>query len=255
MASYYWAFWYAIVFLTRLPAPYLKRVDENVAQKSLIFYPVVGVVIGTVLALFLASSWFYNPLASSALLAALTLTIWTLLSGGLHLDGLADSADAWIGGLGDKEKTLEIMKDPRVGPIGALSIVLVLLIQFAGLQVLLDSELPHWQIFSVLLLIPAMARASVLGLLASTVYVRAKGLATALISGATLLRILITTVIIAIAGVFVFQQKAVLILLLWLALNAFFRHVMNKRLGGCTGDTIGASIALQEALLLAAFVL
>lgn len=255
MASWYWAFWYALVFLTRIPAPYLKRVDDEVAQRSLVFYPLVGVIVGVLSAAFVISCWWYNPAVSPLLLAALTVAIWTLITGGLHLDGLADSADAWVGGLGDKEKTLEIMKDPRVGPIGALSIGLLLLIQFAALQVLFSPGLPSWQVLTTLLLIPAMARASVVGMLATTPYVRAKGLASSLVKGATRLRVFSMLGLIAIAAVIVFQQKAVLLLLLWLVLNAFFRHVMIKRIGGCTGDTIGASIALQEALLLAAFTL
>jgi adenosylcobinamide-GDP ribazoletransferase len=65
--------------------------------------------------------------------AALLLTVWVLLSGGLHLDGLADSADAWLGGFGDRERTLTIMKDPRSGPIAVVVLVLVLLLKFCAL--------------------------------------------------------------------------------------------------------------------------
>lgn len=255
MSSWYWAFWYAIVFLSRIPAPLLKRVDDDVAQKSLVFYPVVGVVIGVVVSAFLTACWWYQPDAHSGLLAALTLAIWVLITGGLHLDGLADSADAWVGGLGSKDKTLEIMKDPQVGPIGVLAIVLILLVQFAALQALFDSTFPGWQIVLALMLIMAMARASVLGLLATTPYVRAKGLATALVRGATISRVFIIAALLAVAAVVVFQQKALLLLLLWLAINAFARRIMLQRIGGCSGDTIGASIAVQEGLLLAAFVL
>lgn len=255
MSSYYWAFWYAVVFLTRLPAPYLKRVDDEVAQKSLLFYPVVGAVIGVLLIAFILICWWYNPQASPLLVAALTTAIWILLSGGLHLDGLADSADAWVGGLGDKERTLEIMKDPRVGPIGVLAVMLVLLVQFAGVQVLLEQATSDWFYLTALILIPALARASALGLLASTPYVRAKGLATALVSGATQTRLLVTGVILAVTSVVVFQHKAILVLLLYLAVNVFARQMMIKRIGGCTGDTMGATMAVQEALLLAAFVL
>ncbi len=255
MASWYWAFWYALVFLTRIPAPYLQRVDDEVAQRSLAFYPLVGAIVGALSAAFVMSCWWYNPAVSPILLAALTVALLTLITGGLHLDGLADSADAWIGGLGNKEKTLEIMKDPRVGPIGALSIGLLLLLQFAALQVLFSGDLPSWQILATLLLLPAMSRASVVGMLASTDYVRAKGLASSLVKGATRLRIFTMLILIAMAAVIVFQQKAILLLLLWLAVNAFFRHVMIQRIGGCTGDTIGASIALQETLLLAAYTL
>lgn len=255
MTSWYWAFWYAMVFLTRIPAPYLQRADDEIAQKSLVFYPFVGAIIGALLVVLLLLCWWYNPLASSDLVAALILTMWVLLTGGLHLDGLADSADAWIGGLGNREKTLEIMKDPRVGPIGALSIALVLLVQYAALLALFASGLPGWQVCAILLLVPAMARASVLGLLATTNYVRPQGLATALVSGATQSRIFSIASLIALLAVIVFQQKAVLILLLWLAINVFARRVMIQRIGGCTGDTMGASIAVQESVLLAAIAL
>ena len=255
MSSYYWAFWYAVVFLTRLPAPYLKRVDDEVAQKSLLFYPVVGAVVGALLTAFILICWWYNPQASPLLVAALTTTIWILLSGGLHLDGLADSADAWVGGLGDKERTLEIMKDPRVGPIGVLAVMLVLLVQFAGVYVLLEQASSDGFYLAALILIPALARASALGLLASTPYVRAKGLATALVSGATQTRLLVTGVILALTAVVVFQHKAILVLLLYLAVNVFARQMMIKRIGGCSGDTMGATIAVQEALLLAALTL
>jgi adenosylcobinamide-GDP ribazoletransferase len=56
------------------------------------------------------------------MLAALLLAVWVLLTGGLHLDGLADTADAWIGGQGDRDRTLAIMKDPRSGPIAIVAI-------------------------------------------------------------------------------------------------------------------------------------
>ncbi|PWQ89005.1 adenosylcobinamide-GDP ribazoletransferase, partial [Enterococcus faecium] len=73
----------------------------------------------------------------SPLHAALLLTLWVLLSGALHLDGLADSADAWLGGFGDRERTLRIMKDPRSGPIAVVTLVLVLLLKFCALWVLI----------------------------------------------------------------------------------------------------------------------
>ena len=72
--------------------------------------------------------------------AALLLTAWVLLSGGLHLDGLADSADAWLGGFGDRERTLTIMKDPRSGPIAVVTLGLVLLLKFTALVALIEQH-------------------------------------------------------------------------------------------------------------------
>lgn len=65
--------------------------------------------------------------------AALLLVFWVLATGALHLDGLADSADAWVGGLGDRERTLAIMKDPCCGPAAVVALVVVLLVKFAAL--------------------------------------------------------------------------------------------------------------------------
>lgn len=271
MARYYWAFWYAVMFLTRLPAPRLQQADDAIAQRSLLFYPVVGAIIGVLLLAFIGACWWYNPQVSSALLAALVTAIWLALTGALHLDGLADSVDAWIGGLGDQAKTLAIMKDPTVGPMGACALMVVILIQFTGLQALLETvflpsvsvqtaslqqgAVPWLLLIGALLLVPALARTSVLVMLATTPYLRANGLARALVAGATPLRIVIMVSILALLAGVLLQQKAILVLLLCVMLNMLARQMMMSRLGGCTGDTLGANIAVQEALLLAAIAL
>ncbi|MFH4181104.1 adenosylcobinamide-GDP ribazoletransferase, partial [Acinetobacter baumannii] len=78
-------------------------------------------------------------------------TLWIWLTGGLHLDGLADTADAWVGGFGDKQRTLQIMKDPSCGPIGVLSLVIICLLKFALVFVLIDQ---HQTLF--LVFVPAL---------------------------------------------------------------------------------------------------
>ncbi len=88
--------------------------------------------------------------------------------------GLADSADAWLGGFGDMEKTQRILKDPLVGAAGVIAIVGVLLLKFAALAALLENN--HWQI---ILLAPVIGRALILLLFLTTPYVRAGGLASA----------------------------------------------------------------------------
>lgn len=261
MNLHWWAFWYAMAFLTRLPTPYLKRVDEAVAARSLVFYPLVGALLGLCLLAFTAACVFYNPQVSLLLLAALLLFIWVVFSGALHLDGLADSADAWVGGLGNKERTLAIMKDPQSGPMGVTVIAVILLVKFAAIYALLDkaqSGSGSWNIWLLIagfMLVPMLARGAVPGLLATTPYVRKKGLASALVAGATPLVVGITGTLLALlAGVFL-QTQALFILALWLTILMMVRAAMIKRLGGCTGDTLGASIEIQEALLLAAIAL
>lgn len=122
-------FWIALQFLSSLPVSLPGMPAPREVGRSLLYYPLVGLLFG--LLLWLASHLLQGT--PSPLHAALLLTLWVLLSGALHLDGLADSADAWLGGFGDRERTLRIMKDPRSGPIAVVTLVLVLLLKFCAL--------------------------------------------------------------------------------------------------------------------------
>ena len=234
-------FWIAVQFLCSLPIRLPGMPQPQELGRSLLFYPLVGLLFGGLL-------WALNwVLGGSPLLlhAALLLTAWVLLSGGLHLDGLADSADAWLGGFGDRERTLTIMKDPRSGPIAVVTLVLVLLLKFAALLALIEQQ------HSVaLILAPLIGRSALLGLFLSTPYVRPGGLGQALadhlprVAGkqVLLLSALVCVLIAGFSGVF-----AVV-----LAVVGFFwlRQVMLRRLGGTTGDTAGALLELLEVAVL-----
>ena len=104
--------WVALQFLTRLPLPGMASIEDRERGYSLLWYPLVGLLIGGLLVMLAA------VLSDISLLlrAALVLTAWVAITGALHLDGLADSADAWMGGLGNRERTLAIMNDPYCGP-------------------------------------------------------------------------------------------------------------------------------------------
>lgn len=229
--------WIALQFLSSLPIRLPGMPEPEQLGRSLLFYPLVGLLFGVIL-------WALNlALAGAPLLlhAALLLTVWVLLSGALHLDGLADSADAWLGGFGDRERTLTIMKDPRSGPIAVVTLVLVLLLKFAALLALIEQG--HGL---MLIIVPLLGRAALLGLFLTTPYVRAGGLGQALadhlprktgwqVLGANALGCLL------IAGV-----HAVVALVISLAVFVWLRRVMMRRLGGTTGDTAGALLELSE---------
>ncbi|WP_276679134.1 adenosylcobinamide-GDP ribazoletransferase [Thalassolituus oleivorans] len=254
----WWAFLTSLAFLTRLPLPRIQRYDESIAALSVIFYPLVGAIIGGLLCLFVGVLIGFYPHANSGLVAALVLTLWTYLSGGLHLDGLADSADAWVGGLGQRDKTLAIMKDPQSGPMGVIAIVLVLLIKWAALEALLQPMLSGtswWPVFASIIIVPILARAVVIGVLATTPYVREAGLGKNLLAGVTPIRVWVTLIIVALLTVLLVPKSAILLLLVWLTVAAMARAAMLKRIQGCTGDTLGATIEIQEAILLVALAL
>ncbi len=230
------SFLIAIQFLTRLPVSSANFRGKSEVSKSLLYYPLVGLTIGLILSLFYAL--LHNYFAAG-LLAAILLALWVLITGALHLDGLADSADAWIGGMNNQARTLEIMKDPRCGPIAVVVICLTLLLKYAALEQILATQ--HSQI---LLLAPVLGRTAVIALFLSTDYVRPGGLAEQLIKylpRTTAKQIVVLVLVI----VFLFDYG------LWLILGTgicFFllRMLMLKRLQGTTGDTAGAMVEIIE---------
>ncbi|WP_054890940.1 adenosylcobinamide-GDP ribazoletransferase [Pseudomonas parafulva] len=230
-------FWIALQFLSSLPVSLPGMPEPRQMGRSLLFYPAVGLLFG--LLLWAASALLQG--VAAPLQAALLLTLWVLLSGALHLDGLADSADAWLGGFGDRERTLQIMKDPRSGPIAVVTLVLVLLLKFCALWVLVERGVGAW-----LVLAPVVGRAAMLGLFLCTPYVRAGGLGSALAEHLPRR---------AAGWVLLGSALACLVLGGWLALwlllvaalvFAFLRRQMCRRLGGTTGDTAGALLELLE---------
>ena len=234
------SFLIALQFLTSLPVRLDRMPEPQAVGRSLLYYPLVGLLLGAML--WLVGAVFEN--ASAPLLAALLLTGWVALTGGLHLDGLADSADAWLGGFGDRERTLTIMKDPRSGPIAVVVLVLLLLLKFVALWTLLAADQRL-----ALLLAPLLGRSALLGLFLTTPYVRPGGLGQVLAE-----QMPRDTSRIVLGGV-------VLVCLAlgssgWLALAAtvgvgwLSRRAMCRRIGGTTGDTAGALLELVECAVL-----
>ena len=121
-------FWIALQFLTIIPMPFKKEPEMREIASSLVFFPIVGLLIG--LLLFLAN-WGSGEVFSPVVTAAFTLLVWVLISGAMHLDGLADSCDGLAGNTA--EKRLEIMKDSHTGAFGVVGISLLLLVKFAAI--------------------------------------------------------------------------------------------------------------------------
>ncbi len=232
----------ALQFLTRIPVRLASKPSERELGGSACAYPWVGLLLGFVAVLAFA------PLSqiNSAVAALLLLILLVVLSGALHLDGLADTADAWVGGHGDREATLRIMKDPAVGAMGVVALVLLLLGKLVCLAAIIDAN--RW---SALLIVPLLGRMALLGLLLTSPYVRAQGIGQA-IAGHLPTRAgwwsmaaagLVVCFLERLAGLLVLAVGAAV---LWMLREAFVR-----RLGGVTGDTLGASCEISELVVLA----
>jgi adenosylcobinamide-GDP ribazoletransferase len=234
-------FWIALQFLSSLPIRLPGMPEPQELGRSLLFYPLVGLLFGGIL-------WAFNWLLLGTPLllhAALLLTVWVLLSGALHLDGLADSADAWLGGFGDRERTLTIMKDPRSGPMAVVTLVLVLLLKFAALLALIEQQ--H---AVALILVPLIGRSAMLGLFLTTPYVRAGGLGQALADHLPRLAGKQVLAVSASACVVIAGLSGVLAVVLAVLVFVWLRQVMLRRLGGTTGDTAGALLEILEVAVL-----
>jgi adenosylcobinamide-GDP ribazoletransferase len=236
------AFALALQLLTRLPVPPLTTPPQSQELGwSVLFFPVVGLLIGGLLAGMHAALWRIDP----GVLAALVLIVWALLTGGLHLDGLADTADAWIGGQGDRERTLLIMKDSHSGPIAIVVIVLLLLTKFAALQVLLVGDAGL-----VLLLAPVLGRTVIVLLLITTPYVRPDGLGSPYANYLPRWSCGVLVLLVAVATVALLEGRGgALLAVLGIGFMGL-RHSLMTRLGGVTGDTLGAVCELTEMVAL-----
>ncbi len=238
----------AVGFLTRIPVP-ARAFDAGRARtQSLAWYPLVGALVGLLLC---ALAWLL-PTAKPLLGAAVVLVAWVALTGALHLDGLADSADAWIGGMAGgweqrRARTLEIMKDPRSGPAGVTAVVLVLLLKFAALASVWDSA------WTWLWIAPLLARMAATAAFVSTPYVRAGGLGSGLADApriACAIALLLGALTCGLAG-----WAGAVAFAMALAAFVLWRRACLRRLGGFTGDTAGALVELVETGVLVALAL
>jgi len=233
----------ALQFLTIIPVHHSYVASDKELGNSVLFYPVIGLLIGSILAF--SSLMIANiPLQSQS---AIILILWVLLTGGLHLDGLADCADAWVGGLGSKQRSLEIMKDPTAGPIAVVVLVLLLLLKWSIISYILEQ-----QAFAVLIITPVMGRLAILILMLSTSYIRTAGLGEKLVANLPTS----ATKAVSLSGILIgLFYLGIIPMCLMLIILLLIYYQANKRLGGVTGDVYGAAVELVEVGILLGIVI
>ena len=234
----------AVGFLTRLPVPAVDP-DPIAVGRSLAWYPLVGALIGALLAGAVALLGFFLP-AAPGVTAVLVVALWVRVTGGLHLDGLADTADAAAAG-GDRARRLAVLQDPRAGPAGVVAIVLVLLAKVAALTQLLQAG----GAMIALVIAPVIGRSLLVAAFLSTPYVRAGGLGEALARhhDRRACRAGLALTLVGI-GVLAGPATALVLVLSNAALLLYWRRGAMRDLGGCTGDLAGALVEVGETLTL-----
>jgi adenosylcobinamide-GDP ribazoletransferase len=247
-------FFTAWTFFTRVPLPAALAAwvgySEDLMNRAARYFPLVGLWVGLVAAaVFTFAMWLFTPLVA----VALSMVATVLMTGAFHEDGFADVCDGF-GGAGERERVLAIMKDSRVGAFGAIGIALMLLTKFAALLSLaesIDIELCAW----ILLLGHTLSRAAPVALIRWLDYVRAepdakaKPMAQAVsIPG---LMIALFWGVAPLAGVVCEYENGwplvagvIPVALATLTLGLWFR----RRIGGYTGDCLGATQQVAEAV-------
>ena len=236
-----WPLGEALRFLTVIPVPGLPPMTETSIGRAIPWFPAVGVFIGVLL---VPVFWLAHGLWGPLVAAALTVVAWGTVTAGLHLDGLSDTFDA-VMSWRPRERKLEIMKDSRIGAMGAIALVAVMLLKVAFLNAAGD----RWLI--ALLLAPAFGRwADIYGIFWYPP-AREGGLGRSFQQYVRSADFLWAT-----AGVLVVALLAggirglVALGCVWLA-TRLLAYWWTRDLGGLTGDTYGALCELTEVVVLA----
>jgi len=225
----------AFAFLTRIPIPGAGGAAE--LGRSVVWFPLVGAALGAIL---VGAARAAGGQLSAGVLAVALVALHALLSGGLHLDGLADTFDAWGGGRGDRARMLEIMRDSRIGAHGAAALALLLAGKiFAVLDLLSRGTL--WPLLAA----PAVARWAVVPLVVLFRYARPSGLGSPFQEQRRAIDVLAATLLVAPLA-FWFGGAALRAAALALAAALLVALAINRRLGGLTGDVYGAAIEIAE---------
>lgn len=232
----------AFSFLTRFPVGRAVEYGEDDYQRSFIFFPVVGLCLGILLALSAAALAFIGVRETTT--AFLLLVLLAAATGGLHLDGLADCADGFFAGKNGKD-ALRIMKETCTGSFGVVSLVLLLIGKFAALWTILS-------VGDVSSIIPALvlSRWAMAVTAYNSGYPRKSGTGKPFIGTLTLQSYLLSTAV-AFAIAILFAGKGALIPIAAAAAIALLLKALSyRKIGGVTGDVLGAVNEVAELVLL-----
>ncbi len=233
-------FIFSLSFLTIFPGLKFEKKESY----SAVYFPIVGFLIG----LLLSSSFFVlNKLFSPLISSILVVLFETVLSRSFHLDGFSDFFDGMFGGQ-TKEDKLRIMKDPHIGVFGTVSLIFLILLKVSVL-----SSFGNTFVYLILLIMPMVSRWLILYPILKIPYAKESGLGKILnltvgkFVSISLVVFIITFIFLSFKGLV--SIAVLVIFLMWII------RVVNKRIGGMTGDVYGFIVEAGEVLFLIVFLL
>lgn len=227
----------ATQFATVIPTPSIRTVSDSDVRTSVLFFPIIGGALGCVL---WGVQYFLTRHVPSLPATAVSLTVYTLLTGALHLDGLMDTADA-IGSRRPREEALNIMKDSRIGAMGAVAAILILIGKLTAIS---SVSAQDWKPFIV---VPMMSRLSMIWSMAASRSARQEGLGSFFARRLSVWVLAGATIFSGVVCILILPLKDALWVLVYFVVTvSLFNGWMVRKFGGTTGDTYGALNEITE---------
>lgn len=227
----------ALTFLTRLYIPNRYEMSEKDFAGSVWFYPIIGLVMGGLLSLIYLGLLYVTDAPN--LLSLLLVISYLLISGGLHLDGLADSFDGLFSGR-DKARIFEIMSDSRIGSFGVIGLILYFITMFIALQY------ANW---GIVLLFPLIGKGSILVSAGISEYAKEKGMGKIIVDATTPAQLVFAVLLSFIIGALV-NFKSILPIAITYLFVVIMTKAIHKKLSGITGDIMGMTVEVSQCLFL-----
>jgi adenosylcobinamide-GDP ribazoletransferase len=229
----------AIQFLTIFPVSSHYQAGEKELRQSVICFPIVGLILGGVLGVLdYEVCRLFPPLPANVAIAILMLAV----SGCFHMDGLADTADGFLSSR-PRERILEIMRDSCVGPMGVIAIVCVLALKISALASVPGSL--HWR---VVLLMPLAGRCTLVLGMKAVPYARAQGGLVSVFERPGWPSLITAISILSAAAWLALGIPGLVIAGVVLLMTILFSLWCRRKIGGFTGDTLGAACEIAEIL-------
>jgi len=239
----------ALKFLTIIPLPGRRKIGPEELGRSVGYFPLVGFIIGLILA---GLSWLLGLILPWAVVNALLIVFLVVISGGIHLDGLIDTCDG-IAGHKTVEERWQVMHDSRAGGFGVAGACCLLLVKYVSLN-----SVPEPLLMVTLVLMPMLSRWVMVYALFAYSYARPSGLGKVFKQGATWQRLTMATLI-ALGGAIGLARLAnisyfylaglAIMFAIWIIIMAMATYLKGK-FAGLTGDTYGAINEVAEVLVL-----
>jgi len=231
----------ALQFLTIIPIPFPLRCEERDLGRSMAFFPLVGVTLGALLA---GADFILSPWLPRQVTDLLLITLLSVVTGALHLDGLADVCDG-LAARGGRERFLTVMKDSRIGAVGVVGLILGLLLKYQALL-----HIPPGYRREALLFFPFVARFSQVQMTWGAKRAREDGLGSVFIGTAGIWQF-IAAGLITLAGAWLLLGPPGIYCCIALSIFTWgVKGWFHRKVGGITGDIIGFTSELNEILCL-----